>query len=141
MITALLTVALLAAIGYAMLNRVAYGKLVVREREREAKVAELERAVQDGIETVERMRAERLKVSTIGARSAADNEFLNKVRRLAEDNDVRFVFDVVHRGIYEAILEAQTDDMVLNAAGKGKGVRTLEFVMENPEKLFGDTAR
>jgi hypothetical protein len=79
------------------------------------------------------------KISTLGSRSIADTEFLNKIARTAEDPDMAFLIDAVHRGVYEAILTAPTDEMVLNAAGKGKGVRMLEKTMMNPISIFGGT--
>jgi hypothetical protein len=100
-------------------------------------VSALEDKVGDSVAAVERMRTERAKISGIGTRSAADTDFLNKVKRMAEDTDTVFVFDAVNRGIYEAILTAPTDEMVLNAAGKGKGVRMLENTINSPERLFG----
>ena len=77
------------------------------------------------------------RISTIGSRSIEDAEFLNKVSRTAEDTDMAFLIDAVHRGIYEAILSAPTDALILNAAGKGKGVRMLENTMRNPASIFG----
>ena len=77
------------------------------------------------------------KISTLGTRSIADTEFLNKISRMAEDSDMAFLIDAVHRGIYEAILTAPTDEMILNAAGKGKGIRMLENTMRNPASIFG----
>ena len=77
------------------------------------------------------------KISTLGSRSIEDTEFLNKIARTAEDADMAFLIDAVHRGIYEAILSAPTDELILNAAGKGKGVRMLENTLRNPVSIFG----
>jgi hypothetical protein len=77
------------------------------------------------------------KISTLGSRSIADTEFLDKIVRIAEEPDMAFLIDAVHRGVYEAILTAPTDEMVLNAAGKGKGIRMLEKTMMNPVSIFG----
>jgi hypothetical protein len=76
-------------------------------------------------------------VSAIATYGPGDSEFLNSIAKISEETEVKFLFDVVHRSIYEAILTATTNEMIINAAGKGKGVRMLEETMNNPCRLFG----
>lgn len=87
-------------------------------------------------EVLKQQREKSAKVSRIAEYSIYDNDFLNKLAEIAELREIKFMFDTVHREIYEAALLAPNDEMILNAIGKGKGIRVLERKFGNPKSLF-----
>lgn len=88
------------------------------------------------------MNAERLRkpvTSFIGTYGPNDSEFLNKLKRFAELSDAQFMFEQLHRSVYEAALAATDDGLILNAVKKGKGIRIVERAVAAPLSLFGMT--
>lgn len=76
-------------------------------------------------------------VSRIADYNHEDGDFLNRIEEYSKKPDMQFVIEQIHRSIYEAALTAPTDEMILNAIGKGKGVRMIENTLKNPLRLFG----
>jgi len=100
------------------------------------KAGRLSAIVADTRKAVAEEKARRGKFSRVAAYSLKDGDFLNAVQKISERPEIIFVFDATHREIYEAAINAPTDEMILNAIGKGKGLRLIENKMRNPVTLF-----
>jgi hypothetical protein len=96
----------------------------------------LDEVVENTTEVLKQQKEKTAKISRIATYSIFDADFLNKLSEISELQEIRFLFDAVHREIYEAALIAPSDDMILNAIGKGKGVRVFERKFSNPKSLF-----
>ncbi len=96
----------------------------------------LARVKMDTDAALETIKGKPARFTRLNTYSVMDADFLNKVAEVSELPQIKFVLDAVHREIYEAALTATSDGMILNAIGKGKGVRVIERKLQNPASLY-----
>jgi hypothetical protein len=84
---------------------------------------------------------EKTKAAMLQRFSIASPDFLNSLSSIAEKPHLRFAIECTHREIYEAAIMADSQDLILSAIGKGKGLRLFEMKLQHPERLFDSEAK
>ena len=76
------------------------------------------------------------KISFVGEYDIGGVEFQKAILSISEKKELWFLFEQIHRKIYENSIMSTSDDMIVNAISKGKGVRLVENYIMNPSALI-----